>query len=508
MVVPVRIDRSYLLEENVQMTKSKILVDLKPALDGFAGIPQESRILFGNLRRMQDEFEVHGLLQHGTGLLQSNNAAQYDSLPLAEKTIMDSEIAACLGPGIEVSYFPRLPKGIQHRIHNEVLRWRAMRQSPLPLGAFQSDKFTDLLWQALFSKALAAEDKEFITGSRFRIIAPARQHMHNIMLHGPRLIPARQYMRVDTSEYDLFIAQTPFPGHVHPNTQMVVRYHDAVPVFMPHTIGDRREHQAMHFHSLKSNVADNAWFACVSEATRQDLLSIFPEAEPRSTVIHNAVLPVYRPDSSSKADAWNIILGRTGASQAGDKPPEEMDYLLMVSTIEPRKNHELLISAWEKLRRETGRDIKLVLVGNQGWHCEPVLARMQPWLEKGDLIHLSKLPASDLRTLYRHAAATICPSIAEGFDYSGAEAMSCGGLVLASDIPVHAEILADAAMYFDPYDSDAAAAVFADALADGKVRKQNSMRKTALKRAQAFTPDKLREQWKDFLGRQLNTEIN
>lgn len=47
--------------------------------------------------------------------------------------------------------------------------------------------------------------------------------------------------------------------------------------------------------------------------------------------------------------------------------------------------------------------------------------------------------------------ATVCPSLAEGFYFSGVEAMRSGGAVLASDIPVHREMYADAAEYFNPY---------------------------------------------------------
>ena len=65
---------------------------------------------------------------------------------------------------------------------------------------------------------------------------------------------------------------------------------------------------------------------------------------------------------------------------------------------------------------------------------------------------LEDVPSADLRLLYKHARATVCPSVGEGFDFSGVEAMRCGGVVVASDIAVHREICADAAVYFNPYD--------------------------------------------------------
>jgi glycosyltransferase involved in cell wall biosynthesis len=49
----------------------------------------------------------------------------------------------------------------------------------------------------------------------------------------------------------------------------------------------------------------------------------------------------------------------------------------------------------------------------------------------------------------------VCPSLGEGFDFSGIEAMKCGSPVVASDIAVHREIYADAAEFFNPYSVDA-----------------------------------------------------
>jgi len=45
------------------------------------------------------------------------------------------------------------------------------------------------------------------------------------------------------------------------------------------------------------------------------------------------------------------------------------------------------------------------------------------------------VPAEALRLLFRQAVVTVCPSVGEGFDFSGVEAMRCGGVVAASDIP-------------------------------------------------------------------------
>lgn len=490
------------------MSKPRILVDLKPALDGFAGIPQESRLLYNNLLHLQDEFDVDGLLQHGTGVYPPLPQKNVDK-PDNEAIINDSSFLSVLGTGLEKTYIPRAPQWVQQRIHRQMMIWQAFTSKPLQMGMLQTSHFDDLIWRTLFSKALPTTDKELVCRSKFRTLEPSRQHMYNIMLGGLRLFPANQYMHVDTSEYDILITQLPFPGKVSRNTSLIIRYHDAVPVFMPHTIGDQHAHRSMHYHALKSNVADGAWFACVSEASRQDLLTLFPEAEERAVVIHNTIPAAFSPSQESKTAAWDIIASHL--SQEHDKVAHDSiaairaakktgaDFLLMVSTLEPRKNHTLLLNAFDQFRRNTQSDTKLILVGGTGWHFEPILGQMRPGLANGNIFHLANVPTIDLAILYQHASATVCPSLAEGFDYSGIEAMRCGGLVLASKIPVHTEIFGESATYFDPYSTVDAAEKLVMLLSEGQEKKRTMLRKKGRIHSENYTADKLRPQWQEFL---------
>src|SRR6185436_21083404 len=84
---------------------------------------------------------------------------------------------------------------------------------------------------------------------------------------------------------------------------------------------------------------------------------------------------------------------------------------------------------------------------------------------RGALFHLARVPLSALRKLYSGALVVVCPSVSEGFDFSGIEAMRCGSPVVASDIPVHREIFGDAAEYFGPYSTPALAQALASVIA-------------------------------------------
>jgi glycosyltransferase involved in cell wall biosynthesis len=170
----------------------------------------------------------------------------------------------------------------------------------------------------------------------------------------------------------------------------------------------------------------------------------------------------------------------------------------MVSTIEPRKNHQLLLSAWERLKYSTHPSLKLIVVGSLGWDQGPVMRAFKPWAEKGDLYYLQNVPSPELRVLYRHARATVCPSLAEGFDYSGIEAMRCGCPVVSSDIPVHREIYKDASLYFNPYSvDDTARAIEAVLAADGPQLHSGLIAKGRLV-SELYLPQNILPKWARF----------
>jgi glycosyltransferase involved in cell wall biosynthesis len=257
-------------------------------------------------------------------------------------------------------------------------------------------------------------------------------------------------------------------------------------------------------------VANGAYFACVSESSRKDLLRIFPEAECRAVTIENIASHHYFIESSNADYAKRIIQNRNSNPLAGQLPEIiiESNYVLMVSTIEPRKNHEVLLNAWEHLKIKHKSNFKLVLVGSLGWNSEEFLKRISPWIASGSLTLLSGVPADELRVLYRNAALVICPSVAEGFDYSGVEAMCSGGVVLASDIAVHREIYADAAEYFNTYDVlDLESKLhFLLSKDEASLAYVQELKLKGMQHSQKFRPDHIMPKWRTFLASIIATQ--
>lgn len=125
-------------------------------------------------------------------------------------------------------------------------------------------------------------------------------------------------------------------------------------------------------------------------------------------------------------------------------------YFLVVGSIEPRKNHDVILDAFDILWQE-GKVVNLVIVGGHGWKSEAFINRVNTHpMNKKRLFLLRRTTDAELVLLYSKTAALIIASIAEGFGLPIVEAFQRGAKVICSDIPVFKEIAGTKAAYFDP----------------------------------------------------------
>ena len=422
-------------------------MELRPCFDGFAGIPQETRVLFSAFHDLQS-VEPVGLLNHSRRRLAAGRSLFWNATDTAApynrvaKLIISSEDDGAFTP------IDRLRVKTENSRAALSLAASVGPGARIPLRPVDGARFVDYFWQRLFEKGLSPDEFDRVRDAKYVSMRPAWLHLHSLGL-------VRRYPLLETRGFDIFVAHTPWPSRVSPETELVVRYHDAIPMFLPHQVKRPGMHHQHHAAALRQNVR-TASFVCNSEATRRDLLTLYPQVEDRTAVIPVSVSGDYYPEQVNSQLVGEIVR----SYQAGGRPAplgffeeDSYRYLLMVSTIEPRKNHLRLIDAWERIRRQTDPELNLILVGSAGWGQGPVVNRIKKWHQRKGLYHLTDVPTQDLRILYSNAAATVCPSVAEGFDMSGIEAMLCGSVVVASDIPVHRETYDEAGVYFDPYDT-------------------------------------------------------
>lgn len=127
-------------------------------------------------------------------------------------------------------------------------------------------------------------------------------------------------------------------------------------------------------------------------------------------------------------------------------------YILCVGTIEPRKNHRLLLEAYDGGLADMGID--LVFAGRIGWNVEDIKERIEKHPRKAQGLYLLESPNdAAIHYLYQNAFLVAFPTFEEGFGLPVIEAIERGSVVIASDIPVLREVGGDYCDYFNPEDS-------------------------------------------------------
>lgn len=130
------------------------------------------------------------------------------------------------------------------------------------------------------------------------------------------------------------------------------------------------------------------------------------------------------------------------------KAAKSAPYILMVGTIEPRKNHKLLLEAYDRGLKKAGYHI--IMAGYMGWNMEEFASRLEnhPDYGKG-VFHFSGLDDKAISYLYQHADFLAFCSYTEGFGLPIIEALQRGTPVLAADIPVLREVGGNHCIWFE-----------------------------------------------------------
>jgi glycosyltransferase involved in cell wall biosynthesis len=185
--------------------------------------------------------------------------------------------------------------------------------------------------------------------------------------------------------------------------------------------------------------------------------------------IHCVPLAVRAPDHLPAAETCRQLRRR------GVRGP----YLLVVGTVEPRKDHATLVAAFE-LVRARHPELSLVVAGASGWLAKDAASA----LRRRGVVLLGRVSDAEIDMLYLHAEVVLSGSIYEGFGLAVREALARGCPVVATAIPAHVELVADAARLFAPGDVDALTGEIEELLRDPSAR--TDLRRAALGRANQF----------------------
>ena len=215
-----------------------------------------------------------------------------------------------------------------------------------------------------------------------------------------------------------------------PGARTAVLVHDTIPLDLPET--------------QKAGAADRFRLKLGWVARAADLVI----APARATA-----LDIERHLSAMGSRATTVV-SRPGVTVSAPGPvpravPAGRPFFVALGTIEPRKNHALLLDLWEKPAALPGAPM-LVIAGRRGWRNDAVFRRLDALAGGGDVVELNDLDDTAVAGLLKSANALLFPSFAEGFGYPPLEAACLGTQVVASPLPQTRELLGDTVIYAAP----------------------------------------------------------
>ncbi len=135
---------------------------------------------------------------------------------------------------------------------------------------------------------------------------------------------------------------------------------------------------------------------------------------------------------------------------------ENIPYFVVCGTVEPRKNHLLLLNVWRRLCASPGTAPHLIVIGSRGWHGGSILDQiLRCETTRGRIHHVEGLSTQAMKALIAGSRGLLSPSFAEGFGLPIIEAIHLGVPIVASDIPAHREVAGQNAILLDPCDGPA-----------------------------------------------------
>ncbi|WP_162263045.1 glycosyltransferase family 4 protein [Legionella cincinnatiensis] len=238
-------------------------------------------------------------------------------------------------------------------------------------------------------------------------------------------------LNIEPARYDGYPHISNIPGVIS-----LFMVHDLIPLYYPEYCSPGRGHEYLgmfnclikHAHGILTN----------SQSTLEELQS-FAASQQKQLPPTQAVLL-----------GSDLHLNLATPSTV---PPLSQPYFVILGTIEPRKNHLLLLQVWrrlvEQLKEKTPR---LVIIGQRGWELENIV----DYLERCEILREFVLEIlvndNELVNYLCHARALLFPTFAEGYGMPLAEALSLKVPVIASNLQVFKEIARDIPEYIDPLD--------------------------------------------------------
>jgi glycosyltransferase involved in cell wall biosynthesis len=253
----------------------------------------------------------------------------------------------------------------------------------------------------------------------------------------------------------------------------VVTIHDCIhlrfPQYLPNRFAYAYARASLWIAAHRSNRV-----LTVSEASKRDILKYFRVPPGKINVIYNAIDERYGepPDDEEVARVRERY-------QLNDP------FVLYAGNIKPHKNLERLIEAFHTLRKGDLEHVKLLIIGDEISKYATLRRAVHHYKLHKHVRFFGFVPDKTLAVLYRLAGLFVFPSLYEGFGLPPLEAMASGTPVITSNVSSLPEVVGDAALLIDPYDSGAIAAAMRRVLTEPALRED--LRERGLQRVKEFS---------------------
>ena len=204
----------------------------------------------------------------------------------------------------------------------------------------------------------------------------------------------------------------------------------------------------------------------VSEFSKKELVEKLKIPKEKIIVIYNAVTAKLSSNTTKTNDRGN--------------------YILTVSSLDPRKNFKRLIQAYSLIENQ---DCKMYIIGKKDRVFRDI--DFEGLENNKNIVFTGYVSDEELLRYYNEASLFVYPSLYEGFGIPNLEAMTNNCPVVASDIPPHKEVCGEAAIYFDPYNVSDIAEKITYVLANKEL--QARMQEKGKERVKLFSWDKSAE---------------
>lgn len=178
----------------------------------------------------------------------------------------------------------------------------------------------------------------------------------------------------------------------------------------------------------------------ISEATKKDIIEIYGVPEEKINVTY--------PGTNFEKQANEIE--KKGIEEIEEKYKiKNTPFLFFLSTIEPRKNIETLIKAFDYIKENENLNLKLIIAGGLGWKYANVLKLYEESKYKDDIIMPGYITKKEKQYFYDNAICFVYPSLYEGFGLPILEAMAYKTLVVTANNSSLPEAGGEAAFYYE-----------------------------------------------------------